>query len=400
MFKKIIYFIMAALILLGIAGDWTRVEAEEMAVGLSFIYDKSDKGYRIIGEFLDVSHSNDPQQSQISRSLIMEFEARSPAEALQQNLQLEKALYGTHNRVRFFTEKMAQYGIEPIQDFFFREFYLDQRPIMMVVKNEDPLLLFQAETGLSDQVGGYIYALSRLKEERSTLTTFVTTLDFAKDLYKEGKQPIMGVVEVKENKINFDEDVKEEEEKKPKKYVMDFEGLAVFKEDKLVGYLDGQEAIAYNLISDTVRQAYIAIPVSGGNISIYVMESKSQVNTEYLGEDVNINIKIKTRLAIAENMSDYNISENKELKKAEKDINHFIQTRIKEAIQKVQTEFKSDIFGFGDYFHKDYPKKWKTIKHKWDDEYFAKVTINVTVENIIETEGHTRERVGERVYAE
>ena len=130
------------------------------------------------------------------------------------------------------------------------------------------------------------------------------------------------------------------------------------------------------------------------------MESKSQVNTEYLGEDVNINIKIKTRLAIAENMSDYNISENKELKKAEKDINHFMQTRIKEAIQKVQTEFKSDIFGFGDYFHKDYPKKWKTIKHKWDDEYFAKATINVTVENIIETEGHTRERVGERVYAE
>ena len=117
MFKKIIYFIMAALILLGIAGDWTRVEAEEMAVGLSFIYDKSDKGYRIIGEFLDVSHSNDPQQSQISRSLIMEFEARSPAEALQQNLQLEKALYGTHNRVRFLPKKWHNTGLSPYRIF-------------------------------------------------------------------------------------------------------------------------------------------------------------------------------------------------------------------------------------------------------------------------------------------
>lgn len=393
MFKKIIYLIMAALIILGLAGDWTRVEPEEMAVGLSFVYDKTDEGYKITGEFLDVSPASNGEVE--SQSFLLTFEAKSVSEAFKQNLQLEKTVFGTHTRVRFFTENLALYGLEDLYDFFFREFYLDQRPFLMVIKSDDPLLIYQAETGLSQKIGDYIYNLSELKNESSTLTTFVSTLDFAKDLYREGKQPVMGVIEIEENEIEFDEQTPDEE--KPKKYIMNLEGLAVFKGDKLIGYIDGQQTRAYNYIVDKVNESFLTVPMEGGDITVRVTNSQSEIKTEYKNGNVIVNVEIKNKLAVSENNTDYDISQNKQAKEVEKQISAYLKEDFENTVSKVQQELASDIFGFGACFHIDNPKIWKVLKDNWDDEYFKNAQVNIKVQSDIELEGYIREKFGEDV---
>ncbi len=393
MFKKIIYLIMAALIILGIAGDWSRVEPNEMAVGLSFVYDKTDDGYKVTGEFLDVDPAGDGGVE--TKSFLLDFEAKSVSEALKQNLQLEKAVFGTHTRVRFFTERLAKHGLEDLNDFYFREFFLDQRPIMIVVKNEDPLLIYQSDTGLSEKVGDYLFNLSELKGEMSTITTFVSTLDFAIDLYKEGKQPVMGVVDVEESEIDFDEDTSDEE--KPKKYVMNLEGLAVFKEDKLLGYLSPEETRAYNYISEKVNEAFLTVPMEGGDITVRV-RSQSELKTDYKNGNIIVDIEIKNKLAVSENMTDYDISKDKDAEEVEEQVSAYLEESFENTISKVQKEFSSDIFGFGACFHEDNPKIWKQIKNNWDDEYLSNAEVSVKVQNDIELEGHIREKFGEEVY--
>lgn len=44
---------------------------------------------------------------------------------------------------------------------------------------------------------------------------------------------------------------------------------------------------------------------------------------------------------------------------------HLFETTIK----KVQQEFKSDIFGFGEVIHRSNPQAWKKLKDNWDQTF-------------------------------
>ena len=78
-------------------------------------------------------------------------------------------------------------------------------------------------------------------------------------------------------------------------------------------------------------------------------------------------------------------------------MNVFQKREIMEAIEKVQNDFGSDIFGFGHNFHIQNPKQWERIKTHWDDRYFSNAEINIKVETSILLEGESRERFGTRV---
>lgn len=52
---------------------------------------------------------------------------------------------------------------------------------------------------------------------------------------------------------------------------------------------------------------------------------------------------------------------------------------------KAQNEFRVDIFGFGDIFHRKYPEEWAKIKHNWN-EIFSQADVEIEVKtNIIRT---------------
>ncbi len=79
-------------------------------------------------------------------------------------------------------------------DFYKRGYVTDERPYLIVIKNEDPMLIYQAEKGLSDRVGDYVYDIANGREESLLSAEFIQTIDFIRDYYDEGKQCVMGVV--------------------------------------------------------------------------------------------------------------------------------------------------------------------------------------------------------------
>ena len=50
---------------------------------------------------------------------------------------------------------------------------------------------------------------------------------------------------------------------------------------------------------------------------------------------------------------------------------------LEKAIKKTQTEYKADIFGFGNIIYKNLPKKWEKLENDWNDKYFPKLNINI-----------------------
>ena len=49
------------------------------------------------------------------------------------------------------------------------------------------------------------------------------------------------------------------------------------------------------------------------------------------------------------------------------------------SIKKVQEDYQSDIFGFGEVIHRANPKAWKQLESNWDQE-FSTLEVSVKVD--------------------
>lgn len=68
-----------------------------------------------------------------------------------------------------------------------------------------------------------------------------------------------------------------------------------------------------------------------------------------------------------------------DLKRIQNALNHKTQFEIQQLIKKVQTQYHTDIFGFGEKIHQTYPHQWNRLKHHWR-ENFTHLPIRVTVD--------------------
>lgn len=309
-------------------------------------------------------------------------DALSASEAIRNvSVNLERIVFGSHNYVRFVSENLAKKDINPIIDYFLRDFLTNETPLMVVIKGENPEQIYSSMLGLSDTVGDYMERMRKTQSKTISKSVFVNTLDFVKDYYIDGKQPVMGVAELVENESKT-------QSSSENRYTIQYEGLAAFKDNKLVGYMDGTEARAYNFVTNKVDVAYITIPAGEDVTVVEIEKSNSDINIGIEGDQITIDVKIKIRMRITQDSGLINIT--KQSKEIEESFNKQMEEEIEASIKKAQQEFESDIFGFGNSVHIQYPKKWKEIKGNWDD-YFSKASVNVKIESTVDRSGNLKE---------
>jgi len=169
------------------------------------------------------------------------------------------------------------------------------------------------------------------------------------------------------------------------------EGLAVFKNDKLVGYMNGTETRAYNFIINKIKTAVVNIQSGGDSVIVAINKSKADVETTVEDNQTVVEIRVKISASILQEGGSKNINKTDLLKTVENSLNMQIAEEITNAVQKAQTEFHSDIYGFGTTMHTQHPDQWEQIKNHWDDHYFTNAVINVTVESSVDKTGSIKE---------
>lgn len=390
--KKGLCIILILMLSLLLSGCWSRQEPKTLALINSVIYDFIDSGgYQVTIEVINPSAQDNGKQSGKNPNIISTGKGPSLPEALRNvSASLDRIIFGGHNKVRFFTEKFAKRDITSVMDYILRDRLTDENPLMVIIKHDDPGQIYSSALGLSETVGDYIDSLSETQPATTSKAVFVKTLNFVKDYYDEGKQPVAGVVELVEPEPKPSDqagaDTGSTQSGADQKYKTVYTGLAAFKDDKLVGYMDDIETRAYNFITNNIERAIISL-VSGNSETVAIIQdSKAEIKTEIKNGQITINVKVKNHMAIIQAGSAIDVSKTEPLKTVEADFNQQIAQEIKAAIQKAQQEFQSDIFGFGIFVHRHHPKKWKEMKENWDD-YFSQAVINVSVESIANRSG-------------
>ena len=391
------------------------MEPKELALIHSIIYDITDDGeIKITAEIMNPSGIGDSGGTGMggakhSPSITVSAKGDSAREALAHlSFNIEKSVFGGHNKVRFFTEEFAERDMASLLDFFLRDHLTDETPLMIVIKDEVPENIHLATSGLADLVGDYFDDLSEMQPLHTSKSVFVSTLDFLKDYLIEGKQPVAGVAQMEthkgksnsngESKQGQDEGeqgegegTQDEDDKDGGKIIL-YEGLAAFKEGKLVGYMDGEEARAYNILINDLGVSFASVPSGDGQTTLQISDSNADIKMHAKGDSINVDITIKMSLRLIEEGGDIDVTDPNWLSLIEHRFNKQMGEELSAAIKKAQTEFESDIFGFGRHMHRQHPDEWKKLKADWDT-YFSDANVSVTVESTVIRTGQIKQPI-------
>jgi len=429
--KKALCLMLCAGISLLFQGCESRREPKTLAIILSSFYDlKDDGGYEVTLEMINPSAQGDAMGGGGGKSpnVTVICHGESIPEAIRNvSHSLEKTLFAGHNKARFFTEEFAKKDMVSILDSFLRDHLTDENPLMIVIHSDTPELIYSSKLGLSDTVGDYIESISKAQPDSLADSVFVDTLGFVKDYYDEGKQPVTGVVELVPQMGETPKDMGAQQQEQGQgqdqsqqgqqgqqnqdqgqgqqgqgqggapggnaaQYKIQYIGLAAFKDDKLVGYFNGEEARAYNFIHGDVTSGIISIPTGDGMTALLIHDSKPDIKVSVKNDRAMINVKLDVDIAVIQEGAYIDVSKGKALDLIEKRVNEKLEKEISDAIKKAQTEFESDIFGFGKILHIQDPKQWQKIKLNWDD-YFSKAAVTVSVDSAISKSGEIKEPV-------
>lgn len=79
---------------------------------------------------------------------------------------------------------------------------------------------------------------------------------------------------------------------------------------------------------------------------------------------------------VIENNSNLNVMDPEITKKLENQMEKEIDERIHSALEYIQKDLQSDIFGFDKVFRRHYPDEWEKVKDNWPEK-FAEIEVEV-----------------------
>ena len=394
--KRLVISFCLIIISILLTGCWNRVEPKDLALITSILYDKKDSNvYDVTIEFLNPAQNTGSKESNSSKTIILKGEGNSAVEALRNvSTSINKLSYFAHNRARLISERLAKDDFIGMFDLFARDKQSRQTVFMAIVKGDNPDLIYSAQTGLADTIGDYIESLNRSEPLQLSNSVYTTLLDFMKDYYEDGKEPVISVIEIVKDDTpsenNSSGSNSSSKNGSQERYKLKLDGLAAIKNNKLVGYMNGNEARAYNIVTNNLKGAIASVPFKEKEVVLDIFSSKCDQKVTIKDNQTTIDVSVKMHTALSE-MGGYSDTTKPEvIKELEGNFNRLMEEQISESIKKAQTEFKSDIFGFGMAAHYQNTKEWNKIKNNWNDN-FSNAKVTVKVESSIDAQGEIKQ---------
>ncbi|MBE3581238.1 MAG: Ger(x)C family spore germination protein [Thermoanaerobacteraceae bacterium] len=158
-----------------------------------------------------------------------------------------------------------------------------------------------------------------------------------------------------------------------------FDGAGVFKDDKLVGYLNHLETLGTMWLRGEVREGVITFNCPAhpeGQVAVRFYRTQTKVKPQVTGDKISFMVKITAEGDLTEHTCPDSLKDPAQLKVMEDALRRELERRVQAALNKAQKELKVDMFGFGEVLHREQPKLWRQVQDNWN-EIFAGVEVRV-----------------------
>jgi spore germination protein KC len=280
-----------------------------------------------------------------------------------QNLQkkLSRSVFFGHRQTFIIGQRMAEHGVGSLLDVFVRNPQSAMRGRVYVVKNGQAKDILSVEPMFDPLIST---TLVREQTTQRLKNYFVRSL--LTDALSQGTQPLLPAIHLTALK----------------KYV--YTGTAIFNKDdqlKLVGFLNSKESSYANWIKGTQTGFTITSFIANGNgyVSLNLQSLGQRIRVKMVDNQLQIDLRLIGKGVIIENNANLDPTKAKDLQIIQDALNQTAQKSIQQLIEKAQKQYKTDIFGFGEIVHQQYPNQWKTLNQNWN-ETFPQLHVSVQVE--------------------
>ncbi|MGO4269552.1 Ger(x)C family spore germination protein [Paenibacillus sp. TAF58] len=359
-----------------ITGCWDRMEINDigfvMGTGLDLM---EDGNIRATLQISVPSPSSQTTGGSSEDKFFLISEVGKNAFDIEQKLQqkMSRTLFFSHRSVILIGESLAKHGINDILDSFSRQPRNRLKTYVFVVKG------MKAEDLLQIRYPYELVPAEALKEMQIMRGEGISTTlrDFLIASESEGIYPAVGVLEPTHF---FSSSQKNKED------LFRMKGTAIFKSSALVGFLDNTETHAFLWFKKNKKTDKIVadLPEGKGNLGYILTNSEVIIEPNMKGNHLKFHIGIKGTGNLLENNSRLDVSQPNNHQLIKKALENRVEQDMLVFLRKIQTQYKTDIVGFGQQLQRKDPKKWHVVKEHWDQHFVTaevSVSVNLTIKN-------------------
>ena len=311
---------------------------------------------------------------------------------------LDKLLF-SHNQVIVVGEELAREGLAPVLDFYIRDHEMRRLANLVIAKGTTGREIISVEqlkgVPTSMAINQLINASwANSAAVRINISEFISAVNNGATGIVVGRIELIDPGEpegLREEKgegdmLDMKQDLHQGE-------LLRYSGAAVFKEDRLVGWLDRKEARGYNWVMGEVNSTIIVAtsPEKGKpRISIEVVEVGSRVQTQFIGNKPVVKVTVDVEGNLGEHMGNRMLSLDQGLlHQLESRMAQVVRNDIEAALAKAQ-ELEVDFFNFSGTFNRQHHQQWSKIKEDWNEMFFPNLEVEIEVLANIRRIGLTR----------
>jgi germination protein, Ger(x)C family len=258
------------------------------------------------------------------------------------------------------SDTYAQYGIHNIIDILLNNPTINDRSPAIIFRGKAEDLLKYKIEGYANSAE-YVEGMVKNSIYYNFFSSQFSMMDLIVRVDSEGRNSVLPYVELKEEGLEIT-------------------GLAIFKEDKMVGKTNMQEARIISILKFDGGKGVLTIQKDSKHYVNFYAQSKREVKCYKTDEKYNFVINIDLNGSIASNELDPNINKDpKELKKFTSDMENSVKKMCTEYINKAKYEYKTDILELGRVAAAKYGRQtgvdWNKVVSESNIEIKVKATV-------------------------
>lgn len=270
-------------------------------------------------------------------------------------MKVDRKLFWPHNKVFVIGEDLAREGVSPVLDWIDRDPESRRLPKLLVARGRAQDIM-EVESELENVSALYLENLVNVSDNTS-MAVEVRIHDFLKMLVSEGRDPYASRIELLDGE---------------KKQTI-LTGAAVFRKDWLAGWLDRSETRGLLWVLGKVKSGVIVVPSpleKEKKVSLEIIRANSRIEPIIKENGLPaIIVKIQEEGNLAEQMSVDDLTKPENWYLLEEYQAAAIENEVKTVLHVAQNELGTDIFGFGEAVHRQYPQVWQELKDSWPQIY-------------------------------
>ncbi|MCE3200017.1 Ger(x)C family spore germination protein [Paenibacillus sonchi] len=378
--RTLCMLLLALLAPLLLSGCWERRELNEMGFVLGMGLDKAESGYRVTMQVVIPSAISSQTVGGTGGGgvpvVVSSFTVPTIYEADRQySLLSSRSLYKGHIRVLVIGEELARAGIAEALDVFKRSREPRNDFYVMVARDTTAEEVLKILTPMDKLPANKLFYALDKSYKSSARTVAVPLNEFIENLIYEGINPVLTGVEITGNAKEGDK--KSNLDESTPKATLRYRSVAVFKRDKMIGWLKDNEVVGYNYISNKIVHSSGPVPGNDGMpVVIEALHTSTKRKVKVIDGEPHIYIHVRAECNVEEVESKDNMESEKVITELEKKTEERIIYLMKSAVEQINENYNEDIMGFGQMIYRAKPQAWARLQQRKGEDYLKSLPVH------------------------